>query len=61
MSRQGQTHTMLTNAYVVEDSQDDRYTVSTADGRSHLAQLLRSLLMYMTGVWKFQERMNAYL
>jgi len=42
ISRQGQTYTVLTNAHVVEDSQDDRYTVLTADGRSHSAQLLRS-------------------
>ena len=42
IAHQGQTYTVLTNAHVVQDSQDARYTVLTADGRSHSAQLLRS-------------------
>ncbi len=42
VKHQGQTYTVVTCAHVVADSQDNRYTVLTADGRMHQAQWLRS-------------------
>lgn len=42
VKRQGQTYTVITCAHVVADSQDNRYTVLTADGRMHQGQWLRS-------------------
>lgn len=37
VARRGQTYTVLTCEHVVADSRDNRYTVLTADGRSHTA------------------------
>ena len=42
IDRIGQTYTILTNAHVVADSDDHRYTILTADGRTHSGRWLRS-------------------
>jgi S1-C subfamily serine protease len=42
IARRGQTYTVLTCEHVVADSRDNRYTVMTADGRSHTAVWRRS-------------------
>lgn len=42
VDRIGQTYTVLTNAHVVADSEDNRYTILTADGRTHSGRWLRS-------------------
>jgi S1-C subfamily serine protease len=42
IQRQGQTYTVVTNAHVVADTQDNRYTLLTADGQTHTGQWLRS-------------------
>jgi serine protease Do len=42
VARHGKKYTVLTNKHVVSNTWDDRYTVLTADGLSHQAQLLAS-------------------
>jgi S1-C subfamily serine protease len=43
IKRVGQTYTVLTCDHVVANSQDNDYTVLTADGRTYAAQWLRSI------------------
>lgn len=42
IERQGQTYTVVTCAHVVADTEDNRYTLLTADGQTHTGQWLRS-------------------
>lgn len=43
IQHQGQTYTVVTCEHVVAESQDNHYTILTADGRTHASQLLRSV------------------
>lgn len=42
IQHKGQTYTVLTCAHVVVDSEDNRYTILTVDGRTHTGEWLRS-------------------
>lgn len=42
IKRQGQTYTVMTCAHVVADTQDNRYSIVTPDGRTHNGRWLHS-------------------
>lgn len=42
IEQQGQTYNVVTCAHVMVDTQDNRYTILTADGQTHIGKWLRS-------------------